>query len=137
MMVAGIIVGAVGVLFLVIGVISWMRIRRFLRTAASTKGEVVGFEQQVSTDSDGDTTSSTHAQVMFTTADGRSVTFTERTQTMGGLALGSAVPVKYDRAEPDKARIATSGRLWVTTIVLAALGAVMVIIGVALVATGG
>ncbi len=30
MMLAGIIVRAVGVLFLVIGVISWLRIRRFL-----------------------------------------------------------------------------------------------------------
>lgn len=134
---AGIIAGAVGVLFMVVGVISWIRIRRFLSAAVDTKGEVVGFEEKVSTDSDGDRSSSTHAQVMFATADGRSVIFTEKTQTMGGLALGSAVPVKYDPAKPEKARIATGGRLWVTTIVIVAIGVVLVIIGVAVGLSGG
>jgi hypothetical protein len=137
MMLAGIIVGAVGVLFLVIGVISWLRIRRFLSTAASAKGTVVGFEQQVSTDSDGDTSSSTHAVVSFESVAGGTVTFTERSQTMGGLAMGAVVPVKYDKANPSEARIATTGRLWVATIVLVAIGVIMVIVGVALGVSGG
>ena len=136
MMLAGIIVGAVGVLFLVIGVISWLRIRRFLSAAASAKGEVVGFEQHVSTDSDGDTSSSTHAQVQFATADGKSVIFVERSQTMGGLAMGAVVPVKYDKANPSEARIATSGRLWVATIVLFAVGVVLAIVAIALALNG-
>ena len=67
MMLAGVIVGAVGVLFLVIGVVTGLRIRRFLSAAVATQGKVVGFEEQVSTDSDGDTTSSTHAVVEYAT----------------------------------------------------------------------
>ena len=136
MVLPAIIVGAVGVLFLVIGVISWLRIRRFLSTAASAKGTVVGFEQQVSTDSDGDTSSSTHAVVSFESATGGMVTFTERSQTMGGLAMGAVVPVKYDKANPSEARIATSGRLWVATIVLFAVGVVLAIVAIALALNG-
>ena len=65
------------------------------------------------------------------------MTFIEKSQTFGALSVGSAVPVKYDPAAPKKARIATSGRLWVTTIVLVALGAVLLIVGVILGVIGG
>ena len=136
MMLAGILLGGVGVLFLVVGAVTGFRVRRFLTTAVEIQGKVVGFEEQVSTDSDGDTTSSTHAKVEFDTASGQKVIFTEKSQTLGGLEIGSAVPVKYDPAAPRKARIATGGRLWLSTIVLAALGAVLVIVGV-IVGVGG
>jgi len=137
MMLAAILLGGVGALFLVVGLITGLRIRRFLSTAVAIQGKVVGFEEQVSTDSDGDTSSSTHAQVEFETASGQKTVSTEKSQTLGGLALGSAVPVRYDPAAPRKARIATSGRLWVSTIVLVALGAVLVIVGVIVGLSGG
>ena len=137
MMFAAILLGAVGALFLVVGLINGLRIKRFLSTAVAIQGKVVGFEEQVSTDSDGDTSSSTHAQVEFETASGQKIVFTEKSQTLGGLAMGSAVPVRYDPAAPRKARIATSGRLWVSTIVLVALGAVLVIVGVIVGLSGG
>ncbi len=132
-----IILGAVGILFLLVGVISGVRTRRFLDTAAATQGTVVGFEERVSTDSDGDRSSSTHAVVAFASAAGMAVTFTEKSQTLGGLDIGSAVPVKYDKANPEKARIATGGRLWVNTIVIIAIGVVLLIIGVVVSLNGG
>jgi hypothetical protein len=137
MMLGGILLGAVGVLFLVVGAITGIRLRRFLGSAVEIQGKVVGFEEQVSTDSDGDRTSSTHAKVEFETASGQKMIFTEKSQTLGGLAVGSAVPVKYDPAAPRKARIATGGRLWLSTIVLVALGAVLVIVGVIVGLSGG
>ena len=108
MMLTGLILGAVGVLFLIVGAVTGLRVRRLLSTAAEAQGKVVGFVKQ----SSGDGGSSKHAQVEFATASGETVTFTEPSQTMGGLAVGSEVPVKYDPAQPKKARIATSGRLW-------------------------
>ena len=133
MMLAGIILDAIGVLFLVVGAVTGVGIRRFLSTAVATQGTVVGFVKQTS-GSEGGT--STHAQVEFAAPDGTTVKFTEKSQTFGGLAVGAEVPVKYDPAKPGKARIATSGRLWVNTIVLAGLGAVLLIVGVVLAIIG-
>jgi hypothetical protein len=129
MTLAGIILDAIGVLFIVVGVVTAVGVRRFLGSAVATQGKVVGFVKQ-SSGSEGGT--STHAQVEFDAPDGTTVKFTEKSQTFGGLAVGSEVPVKYDPGKPGKARIATSGRLWVTTIVLAGLGVALVIVGVIL-----
>lgn len=132
-MLTGIILGAVGVLFVVVGAVTAMGVRRMLRVAVATEGKVVGFVKQ-SSGSEGGT--STHAQVEFATAAGETVTFTEKSQTFGALSVGSVVPVKYDPGAPKKARIATTGRLWVTTIVLVALGAALLIVGVVLAVIG-
>ena len=66
MVLTGIILGAVGVLFLVVGVITALRLRRFLSTAVAVQGKVVGFAKQTSNEGG----SSTHAQVEFATAAG-------------------------------------------------------------------
>ena len=134
MLLTGIILGAVGVLFLIVGAVMGMGTRRFLSSAVDTQGKVVGFVKQ-SSGSEGGT--STHAQVEYSTAAGETVTFTEKSQTFGALSVGSAVPVKYDPAAPKKARIATSGRLWVTVIVLVGLGVALLIVGVVLAVVGG
>jgi hypothetical protein len=126
----GIVLGAVGLLFLTIGVVSALRTRKFLNTSVAVQGELVGFEEQVLTDSDGDRTSSTHAVVQFVSAAGATVTFTEGSQTFGGLQVGDPVPVRYDPSQPERARIATGGRLWVRNIVVLALGAGLLIAGV-------
>lgn len=133
MFLTGLILAGVGVLILVVGAVTGLRIRSLLSTAAEAQGKVVGFIQQ----SSGEGGTSKHAQVEFTTAAGETVTFTEASQTVGGLAVGSEVPVKYNPAQPKKARIATGGRLWVSTIVLVALGAVLLIVGVILGLSGG
>lgn len=132
MLLTGIILGAVGVIFLIVGGVTGMGIRRFLSAAVDTQGKVVGFVKQSSNEGG----SSTHAQVEYATAAGETMTFTEKSQTFGGLAVGSAVPVKYDPAAPKKARIATSGRLWVTPIVLLVLGVALLIVGVVLAVIG-
>jgi hypothetical protein len=124
----GIILGAVGLLLAMVGAIMALRLRAFLGRAASAQGKVVGFVKQTSSEGG----SSTHAQVEFVTADGETRMFVENSQTFGRLSAGTAVPVKYDPAEPKKARIATSGRLWTTSIVLIALGVVLLIVGVVL-----
>ena len=133
MLLTGLILGAIGVLFLIVGAVIGIGTRRFLNAAVDTQGKVVGFVKQASNEGG----SSTHAQVEFATAAGETVTFTEKSQTFGGLAVGSAVPVKYDPAAPKKARIATSGRLWVTVIVLVGLGAALLIVGAILAVLGG
>ena len=110
-----------------------LRLRSFLSTAASAQGKVVGFVKQTSNEGG----SSTHAKVEFVTADGQTRTFVESSQTFGRLAVGSGVPVKYHPTGPKKARIATSGRLWTTSIALLALGVVLLIIGVIMGLSGG
>lgn len=133
MMLTGLILGAVGLLFVIVGGVTGLRLRSFLSTAVAAQGKVVGFVKQSSNDGG----SSTHAQVEFAPAGGPSVTFVEKSQTFGKLSVGSEVPVKHDPMAPGKARIATSGRLWVTPIILIALGAVLLIVGVILVVLGG
>ena len=134
MTLAGIILGAVGVIFLVVGTFTGIGIRRFLSAAVATDGKVVGFVKQ-SSGSEGGT--STHARVEYSTAVGETVTFTEKSQTFGSLSIDTAVPVKYDPGAPKKARIATTGRLWASTIVLAGLGVALLIVGVVLAVVGG
>ncbi len=133
MMLTGLILGAAGVLVLIVGAVTGFRIRSLLNTAAEAQGKVVGFVKQALSEGG----SSKHAEVEFVTADGETVTFTETSQTMGGLAVGSQVPVKYDPARPRKARIATGGRLWGTVIMLSVVGIALLIAGVVLVIIGG
>jgi hypothetical protein len=129
----GIILGAVGLVFLVVGAVMALRLRSFLSRAVVAQGKVVGFVKQTSSEGG----SSTHAKVEFVTAAGETRTFVESSQTFGKLSAGTAVPVKYDPAQPKKARIATSGRLWTWPILLLAVGAVLVIIGVVVGVSGG
>jgi hypothetical protein len=131
MTLTGLILGAVGILILVVGAVMGMRLRRFLGTAVETRGTVIGFVKQSS--SEGGSTK--HAQVEFAAAD-ETVTFTEASQTMGGLAVGSEVPVKYDPARPKNARIASSGRLWGTVVMLIVVGAALLIVGAILLLIG-
>ncbi len=133
MMLTGLILGAAGVLVLIVGAVTGFRIRSLLNTAAEAQGKVVGFVKQALSEGG----SSKHAEVEFVTAEGETVTFTETSQTMGGLAVGSQVPVKYDPARPRKARIATGGRLWGTVIMLSVVGIALLIVGVVLVIIGG
>jgi hypothetical protein len=132
MVLTGLILGAIGALFLIVGAVTAIRTRRFLSRSVAAQGTVVGFAKQTSNEGG----SSTHAQVEFSTAAGESVTFTERSQTFGGLAKGAAVPVTYDPARPRNARISTSGRLWVSTIITIGLGVALVVVGVILVLVG-
>ena len=133
MLLTGLILGAVGVLFLIVGGVTGMGVRRFLSAAVDTQGKVVGFVKQTSSEGG----SSTHATVEFVTADGQTRTFVENSQTFGRLSVGTIVPVKYDATGPKKARIATRGRLWTTSIALLALGVVLLIIGVIMGLSGG
>jgi hypothetical protein len=132
MTLTGLILGAVGILILVVGAVMGMRLRRFLSTAVETRGTVVGFVKQSS--SEGGSTK--HAQVEFAGAAGETVSFTEASATMGGLAVGSEVPVKYDPASPKKARIASSGRLWGTVVMLIIVGAALLVVGAILLLIG-
>ena len=129
-MFAGLLLTGTAVLFLAIAAVSAMRARRFLSSALGVEGTVTGFEEQTSTDSDGDTTSSFHAVVQFVTAGGEPVQFTEETQTFGGLKEGDAVAVKYDPAQPERARVVTGKREWLTPIVAGLLGFALLIPGV-------
>ncbi len=128
-----IILGAVGLVFVVVGAVMGVRLRAFLSTASEAQGKVVGFVKQTSNEGG----SSTHAKVEFVTADGQTRTFVENSQTFGRLSVGSAVPVKYDATGPKKARIATSGRLWTTPVLLLALGVGLLIAGVIVGLVGG
>ena len=125
-MFAGWLLGGAGLLFVAIAAISGLRTRKFLSTAVAADGTVTGFEEQTSTDSDGDTTSSFHAVVTFSTAGGDSVKFTEKTQTFGGLSEGDVVPVKYDPTDPERARMVKGAVEWLTPIVLGSLGVALV-----------
>lgn len=123
------ILGALGVLFVIVGIVFIVRVRSFLRGAAEARGRVVKLVK-VSSSSGGETSNSTHAMVEYTTADGQATTFMEKSQTFGGLKAGSEVPVRYDPAQPAKARISTRGRLWATPIGFIAAGVGLVVAAV-------
>jgi hypothetical protein len=133
MTLTGLILIGVGFLILIVGAVTGIRIRNLLSTAAEAQGKVVGFVKQ----SSGDGGSSKHAQVEFATASGETMTFTEPSQTLGGLSVGSEVSTKYNPAQPRKARIATGGRLWGSTIMLIVVGVALLIVGVILLIIGG
>lgn len=126
------IVPALGAVLLVAGLVVFVRTRRFLATAATTQGIVVGYQQRRS--SKGRVTYK--PMVRFTTPTGSVEEFTDSvSSSQPAYDEGAAVPVRYDANNPAKARLDTGFRLWLLPGLLGGIGLAFLVIGLVLVLT--
>jgi hypothetical protein len=139
MAVAPFIALGLGALMIVLAIVSIFRTRRFLATAVTVEGTITDIEKRERTvRRQGETEQKTtfHPRISFTTKEGKPYEFIERTGTsMPTFAVGGTVQVKYDPANPQEARMATTYRLWATPVIMMIIGIAAIIIGVILLLT--
>lgn len=124
---------AVGAVQLGLGVFFFVRTRRFLRRAVETTGTIVDLIE--SSGSEGGTVY--QAVVEFQTADGRAIRWQESMASNPPAGQpGEQIPIKYDPANPNKARIAKTFRLWFLSGLLGLLGLLFLGLGVVLTVAG-
>lgn len=133
LLLVGVIFLAVGAPMLLVAVFLVVRTRRFLESAVDTTGTIVNLLE--STDSDGGTTY--QAVVRFETADGREIEWAETMASNPPAGQpGDEVPMKYDPANPENARIAKTFRIWFLPGLLGGLGAIFFVVGAILAIAG-
>ena len=130
----------VGVIFLVIGAVMiglaiffFSRTRRFLRSALDATGTIL--ELRESSGSDGGTVYS--AVVEFPTTDGRRIRWEESMASNPPAGQpGEQLVMKYDPANPQKARIAKATRMLFMPMLFGGLGLLFLGLGVVLTIAG-
>ena len=133
LLLVGVIFIAVGAVFIGLGIFFFIRTRRFLRTAVETAGTIV--ELRESSGSQGGTVYS--AVVEFQTTDGRSIRWEESMASNPPAGQpGEQLVMKYDPANPNKARIAKATRMWFMPMLFGGLGLLFFVIGVVLTIAG-
>jgi uncharacterized protein DUF3592 len=126
------IVPALGAVLLVVGLVMFVQTRRFLATAATTQGTVVGYQQRRSSKG----RVAYKPIVRFTTATGSVEEFTDSVSSSPpGYEEGAAVLVLYDAKNPGKARLDSGFRLWLLPALLSGIGLAFLVVGVVLVVT--
>jgi hypothetical protein len=129
----GVIFLAVAAVMLALGFFFLSRTRRFLRTAVDATGRIVDLVE--SSGSEGGTVY--QAVVEFQTGDGRTVRWQETMASNPPAGHpGDNVPMKYDPADPNKARIAKAVRMWFMPMLFGGLGLLFLVLGVILTIAG-
>lgn len=130
----GLIFTGLGAISLAIGVFLIMRRRAFLRQATATQGTVV----QITAGSGSEGGTVYTRTVMFKTAAGLPVTFTE-SSSWGHVrqSVGDPIPVRYQADNPEKAIIATWVGTWMLPLFPILLGAGFLLPGVLLYVSSG
>ncbi len=129
----GVIFIAIGAVMLGLGIFFFVRTRRFLRTAVDATGTIV--ELIESSGSEGGTVY--QAMVEFQTADGQSIRWQESMASSPPVGQpGDTLRMKYDPANPRKARITKPTRLWFMPVLFGGLGVLFFGIGVVLAVAG-
>ena len=133
LLLVGLIFLAVGAVQLGLGIFFFVRTRRFLRRAVETTGTIVDLIE--SSGSEGGTVY--QAVVEFQTADGRAIRWQESMASNPPAGQpGEQIPIKYDPANPNKARIAKTFRLWFLSGLFGLLGLLFLGLGVVLTVAG-
>ena len=118
----GLILAGYGVTLAGFLLIEAFRTRRLLTSGAMARGTVVGAEEDTSRDHDGHRSTTTYSPVVrFTTADGRTVTFTSAVGYSSEPDVGGAVDVRYLPDDPEQAEI-DRATMWVLPAAFGALG---------------
>lgn len=106
-------------------VFTWLRTRRFVEESVKTYGEVVELRE---CHGDG----ITYAPVVrFSGPDGRPVVFEESVSSNPPAhRVGERVKILYRRADPTRARVASTVNLYLLTLIFGAVGALTFLIGV-------
>jgi hypothetical protein len=101
--------GLISFTMLVIGIVSYVRVRSFLSKAVETRGTVTASEYKGQADDGGGSMYS--PKIKFTDRMGREYEFTENwSSNRPDFKLGDEVIVLYDPANPQKAR--RGGKKW-------------------------
>src|SRR5262249_61619302 len=133
LLLVGAIFIAIGAIFIGLGIFFFIRTRRFLRTAVEVTGTIVALRE--SSGSEGGTVYS--AVVEFQTADARSIRWEESMASNPPAGQpGEQLVMKYDPANPNKARIAKATRMWFMPMLFGGLGLLFFVIGVVLTIAG-
>lgn len=114
----------IGGAFGLTAVFTWLRTRRFIEESVAAFGEVIELRAH---HDDG----VTYAPVVrFNGPDGRPVVFTESTSSNPpGHDVGDRVKILYHRADPTRARVASTINLYLLTLIFGAIGALTFLIG--------
>ncbi|HVF45383.1 MAG TPA: DUF3592 domain-containing protein [Pyrinomonadaceae bacterium] len=117
----------VGAAFCAAAAFSWMRTRRFVEESVSAFGEVVELREHRGE-------GVTYAPVIrFAGPGGRVVEFTESVASSPPAhRVGERVRILYRPEDPTRARVASTSNLYLLTIIFAAIGGVVSVIGLLL-----
>ncbi len=123
---------ALGVAALAAAVWTWLRIRAFLGRAATTVGVVVALQEETEDENEGGrivTTTYFYPVVRFQSAAGAQVEFRSNVgSNRPGYRTGQQVPVVYEAARPEGAKIRSFFQLWALPLVLGLIGAIVSIV---------
>ena len=123
------ILPAVGLVLLAIGVVVWLRTRRFVSESFRVSGTVVGLAARRGTK--GGTTYS--PVVEFATREGAIRQFTDPVSSRpAGYSVGQRVEVLYHWRDHDRARLASKFRLYFVPALLGFMGLLFTAIGAVL-----
>ena len=125
-----IIFGAIGGLLLLVALIMWVKMIKFLGKAIKATGQVTGVVQRESRDDDGHSTILHAPAVRFQTATGQSIDFVSNVATSTVPQVGAPVEVLYAPDNPQDAKV-NHGCLWLGPMLFAFIGAIMAGVGVA------
>ena len=92
---------ALGLLFVAAGIYIYFDYSRFAATAREASGVVIDLVEV----SRGQSRKAIHPVIRFKTAAGEEIVFTNRVHY--SAAIGATLPVSYDPADPNQARIGT------------------------------
>jgi hypothetical protein len=102
----------------------------FIQHASHADGTVIALTQRVD-----DEDRSVTPTFAFKTPAGVSITTKSNTSSNPGFSLGDEVPVLFDPTDPQNAKIATNGQLWLMPIIFGIISVLFTPIGIFLLRT--
>ncbi|MBU0679302.1 MAG: DUF3592 domain-containing protein [Verrucomicrobia bacterium] len=125
----------VGLLFLVVGCVLYVRTDEFLRDSAQADGVV---RDLVLRRSSGTSSGTYYPVVEFTTPNGETVEFVNSVGSQPpSYRKGEEVGVRYDVENPYKARIDSFVSNWLLVIIFGTMGSIFTVLAVLLLASAG
>jgi Protein of unknown function (DUF3592) len=125
------LLSVVGAVFLILGIRSFVRTRRFVSRALSATGTVTDVKIRTSTSHSSEGSRiRRYPVVRFRTQDGRTVETESETGTSSfSRRPGERVEVLYDPLRPEEARIKSFMMLWFAPLIFSVLGFFMFVFG--------
>jgi len=116
---------------------TFLRIRAFLERATTTVGVVVALQEETEDEREGErmtTVTYFYPVVRFQTAAGAQVEFRSNLgSNRPGYRTGQQVPVVYEAARPEAARIRSFFQLWTLPLALGLIGAIVSVVAVGMI----
>lgn len=117
-----------GLFILIGGFVSWYQTRNFLAKSVKTKGVVVSYDYQTSSDDDEKTTSSFPIFNFKHKTTG--IEYTVRSNVSGILEKGQDIEILYDPENPENAKINKLSHTWMIPIAVTFMGVFFSFFGV-------